>query len=129
MRRTPLAALVILALACDNGDVGEVRIERSELHRVVMKADYDAVLLGTDENTIKASLGEPEKLTRSSVTVLRYRVWDGERLGFFRMLFASGPPRGRQLFGDLHLEQGRLVSKRLTPVPGDPFARHSTSSN
>ena len=115
-----LLSLTLFGGCAEDGCDCEPTTERSEVHRVVLRADFDAVGVGATEEHVRKALGEPESVEG---TRWRYRVWDGEKLGFFRMLLASRAPRGRQLFGDVTFDHGHVTARSLAPVPNDPFVR------
>jgi hypothetical protein len=115
-----LLSLTLFVGCAEDGCDCEPTLETSEVHRVVLRADFDAIDVGATEQQVRQTLGEPESVEG---TRWRYRVWDGEKLGFFRMLLASSAPRGRQLFGDVTFDLGHVTARTLAPVPNDPFVR------
>ena len=126
MKRMLLTGALLLA-ACENEFPGEIHVDRSEIHRVVSRQQFEAIAVGAIQADVKHTLGEPEAVD-ATTGVWRYRIWDGDEISTFRSLFRTHAPRGRQLFGDLVFRYGRVTTKSVAPVPGDPFAKNSERS-
>ncbi len=105
--------------------VRETKDERTVLFRVVERRAFDSIRPGATELDVQRALGKPEQVdsvSQSTEHRWRYRIWDGERRSFFKSLMAPGPPRGRQLFGDLTFQGGRVTDKHLWPATNETFA-------